>query len=378
MNDLLYIAAVVAPAAFNDVTLGNNISSFAMGGGYTSANVSGTITPTGFGYTASEGYDLATGLGTPNGLLLARALTTIAHAQYSYAESPGVLSGNGSGWESGITQNLIFQARAEGYTALNLTVGGSDQALYSPASDAYAWTSQFAQQSLQADFSADLVTTFDRQSQGALYQGVAVAGGDIAVSANGSAFGTPQVNLSNPYGFVDFTSTDGTASVAVARAVAVAQTVDQADDQTAVVRLRQNGMNESSLTFYKVDDYAGTIAGLAPGDAGYAAAAAARAYHTDTGTTAITGAGYGQYSQTEIVGVDSGDIIAMSLTSGGHTYWAFAQANEQVNGASVGHMWNYGLNTFGWEDLYGGGDRDFNDLVVQLDFTSATGHDWLV
>jgi hypothetical protein len=41
-------------------------------------------------------------------------------------------------------------------------------------------------------------------------------------------------------------------------------------------------------------------------------------------------------------------------------------------------MWNYGLNTVGWEDLYGGGDRDFNDLVVQLDFTSATGHDWLV
>jgi hypothetical protein len=40
----------------------------------------------------------------------------------------------------------------------------------------------------------------------------------------------------------------------------------------------------------------------------------------------------------------------------------------------VGHLWNCGLNTWGWEDTYGGGDRDYNDMVVQLDFTSAAGH----
>jgi len=55
-----------------------------------------------------------------------------------------------------------------------------------------------------------------------------------------------------------------------------------------------------------------------------------------------------------------------------------SQANEQVEGAGVGHLWNYGANTWGWEDLHGGGDRDFNDLIVQLDFTSASGHGWLV
>ena len=32
MNDLLYIASAIAPASFNDVTLGNNISSFVIGG----------------------------------------------------------------------------------------------------------------------------------------------------------------------------------------------------------------------------------------------------------------------------------------------------------------------------------------------------------
>ncbi len=144
------------------------------------------------------------------------------------------------------------------------------------------------------------------------------------------------------------------------------------------MRLRQNGMNDSAVTFYKVDDYAGTINGIAPGQTGYAAAAATRAYHTDTGATAISGAGYGQFSQAKLSDVDHGDLVAMSLSSGGHTYWGFSSANEKVNGVSVGHLWSYGLNTWGWEDQTGGGDADYNDLVVQLDFTSATGHDWLV
>jgi hypothetical protein len=43
----------------------------------------------------------------------------------------------------------------------------------------------------------------------------------------------------------------------------------------------------------------------------------------------------------------------------------------------VNHLWNYGLNTYGWEDTYGGGDQDYNDMTVQLDFTSAYGRGWL-
>ena len=35
-------------------------------------------------------------------------------------------------------------------------------------------------------------------------------------------------------------------------------------------------------------------------------------------------------------------------------------------------MINQGLNTWGWEDTFGRGDHDYNDLTVQLDFTSAT------
>jgi hypothetical protein len=77
--------------------------------------------------------------------------------------------------------------------------------------------------------------------------------------------------------------------------------------------------------------------------------------------------------------VNAGDLVAMQLTDNthGNSYLGFAQANETVNGAHVGHLWNYGLNTWGWEDTYGGGDHDYNDLIVGIDFTSTSGHGWL-
>jgi len=78
--------------------------------------------------------------------------------------------------------------------------------------------------------------------------------------------------------------------------------------------------------------------------------------------------------------IDAGDIVALKLvdTTQGMTYWAFSHANEMVNGQNVGHIWNYGLNTWDWEDTYRGGDHDYNDVVVNLDFTSAFGQAWLV
>jgi hypothetical protein len=68
----------------------------------------------------------------------------------------------------------------------------------------------------------------------------------------------------------------------------------------------------------------------------------------------------------------------MQLTNNthGNVYSGFVQANEMVNGQPVGHLWNYGLNTWGREYTYSDGDHD-DDLIVGLDFTSASGHGWL-
>ena len=380
MNDLLYIASAIAPASFNDVTIGNNTSSFlfATPGSYTTNDGNGTpfgVDPTNVGYYAGPGYDLTTGLGTPNGLLLARALTTIAHAQVSYSDSPDMLDSNGSGsWTSGVGQTLLFQTMSGYGASIALDLGASVINYQSGASGLYAWTNQLAQQSLQSDFDPALVRLFDKYGQGAVAQSFVASGDSVAVQIDGASADAIQGTLSSAFGFADFLTSNG--ALRVARPVAVAETAGGLDDQTAVVRVRQNGEDSNTLTFYKVDDYAGTINGLQPGQAGYIEAAQATTYQFAAGGTVLAGAGYGNYSQGTLVGVDSGDLIAMAMVNqtSGNLYWGFAQAN----GDGVGHLWNYGLNTWGWEDLYGGGDHDYNDMIVQLDFTSTAGQGLLV
>jgi uncharacterized protein DUF4114 len=219
---------------------------------------------------------------------------------------------------------------------------------------------------------------FDKQAQGTVAQSSLSSGDDLRVAIDAAEAHAVQGTLSSPFGFADFMSEDGV--VRVARPVAVAETTGGHDDQTAIVRLRQNGVDHLSLTFYRVDDLSGSIHGLHPGDAGYQAALQSRAYQTASGGTAIEGPGYGNFAQSTILHVNAGDLVAMQLAnkSTGDTYSAFAQANETVDGQHVGHLWNYGLNTWGWEDTRGGGDHDYNDLIVGIDFTSASGHGWLV
>jgi hypothetical protein len=221
------------------------------------------------------------------------------------------------------------------------------------------------------------VIMFDKQAQGGLAEAQVSSGEALSVSIGASQAQAIQAALSSPFGFADFLS--GDAALRVARPVAVAETADGHNDQTAIVRLRQDGQDNLSITFYRVDDLSGAINGLHPGDAGYQAAVQARAYQMTTGGTSIDGPGYGNYEQTGLGHVNAGDLVAMQLTNNthGNVYSGFAPANETVNGQPVGHLWNYGLNTWGWEDTYGGGDRDYNDMIVQLDFTSAAGHGWI-
>jgi hypothetical protein len=377
-NDLLYIAAVVAPASFNDILMGSNTNSFYDVPDktlYYNTNTGSYMIPTGDGYEAAPGYDLVTGLGTPNGELLARALTAIAHSQTSFSTSPDMLDADGSGgWTSGAHQGLLFQTMSSGGATVGVELGGSDFDYTSGASQAFAWTARLAGQSLQSDFDANLVRLFDKYGQGAVVDAIVDSGAGLSVALNGVAADAIQATLSNAFGFADF-MTDG-GVVRVARAVAVAETAGGDDNHMAVVRVRQNGQDNLAVTFYQADDLAGTVGGLKPGDAGYAVAAQAAAYQLATGGTSLNGPGYGNYAQNLLLDVDAGDFVAMMLVnrSHGQTYWAFSQANPD----GQGHLWNYGLNTWGWEDTLGGGDHDFNDMIVQLDFTSTAGNGWLI
>ncbi|MCC8429882.1 hypothetical protein LJ725_12955 [Reyranella aquatilis] len=374
MTDLLYLASVIAPGSFNDVTIGNNVSSYSLTG-----TDYGGINPTGYGYEAAAGYDLASGLGSPNGLILARTLSEIAHSQTYFSGTPDVVDAAPGGWTSGTTQTLLLQTVATADAAVTVDAGAASIDASSVAHASYAWTSQLAQQSLQAGFDGDLLALFDGQSQGSLTQAVVANGESLSITFNGSTAVAAQAGMSASFGFADFFS-DATNSVRLAQAVAVAETANAADDINVVVRMRQVAGADLSLMLYKVDDYNGTIGGLAPDQAGYAAAAAGRAYAVLGGGTTIAGPGDGNAGHAQITGVDAGDLIAMQLTNvtNGDTFWAFSQANEIVGGEHVAHLWNYGANTWGWEDLAGGGDRDFNDLIVQLDFTSTAGSGLLV
>ncbi len=378
MNDLLYAAAAIAPATFNDITIGSSTSSFFKGGGpYTTMDNSGaiiTITPTGHGYAAEEGYDLVTGLGTPNGTLLARALTWIAHSQTSFGSTPNVLQSDGhGGWLSGTDQSLLVQTSYDRASTLDIGIGGDNHAFASSGAMAFAWTSRMAGQSLQADFDPALVGLFDQQSQGGIWQFAAAENAPISVSADGTSGQASQAGLTSSFGFADYFANG--AAIRVAQAVAVAETVTAANDQVAIVRVRQGGQNDLALTFYRVDDQTGKIGGLAPGAAGYAEAAQARSYQLTEGGTILFGPGFGNYEEGHLAHVDAGDLVAMKLANQttGATYWAFAQANAD----GVQHLWNYGANTWGWEDTKDGGDHDYNDMVVQIDFTSAYGNGWL-
>jgi hypothetical protein len=389
-NDLLYIASVIAPGAFNDVQLGNNDNTYTMSTtgptGYYNNNT-GTnsffnngfyMTPTGQGEQATVGYDLVSGLGTPDGTLLVRALTTIAHHQVSFSTSPPLLdSDNHGGWTSGADQILILQATTPGADlGIDVLHGNQILGFASAEPGSYAWTSRLAQQSLQPDFDPALAVLFDKQAQGTATQIHLNNHESLAVSIGGSTAQAVQAALSNDFGFADFFS--GNEALRVARPVAIAETVGGQNDQLAVVRLRQVGVDNLSLTLYKVDDFSGKIGNLHPGDAGYQGAIDGRAYLTSSGFASMGGPGYGQFGEALIQHVNAGDLIAMRLTNNtsGAVFLGFTQGNETVGGQQVAHLMNYGSNTWGFEDTWGGGDHDFNDLIVQLDFTSAYGHHW--
>ena len=53
-----------------------------------------------------------------------------------------------------------------------------------------------------------------------------------------------------------------------------------------------------------------------------------------------------------------------SVSNTGKTYFAFAEANAD----GISHFREFGNGTIGLEDTYGGGDQDFDDLILGFDF----------
>ena len=125
------------------------------------------------------------------------------------------------------------------------------------------------------------------------------------------------------------------------------------------------------IAFYQVEDESGTLAsGLKPGDAGYAKEAI---------QNAVLSTRFKNQSDSSL-SVVGGKILAPVVVANG-TFENFLKQNPNNNANSDIHAYfNYlgantdkvdhfrllGDNKFGVEDMFGGGDRDYNDLIFQM------------
>ena len=126
--------------------------------------------------------------------------------------------------------------------------------------------------------------------------------------------------------------------------------------------VQSNGTLSSVGGFYQIIDNSGTVIdpvtgnSIAPGEAGYTEAAIA-------------------LSQTSGVQYTSNDTSVTAVLAGGALYAPFLQVDTQdtyfsflnENADGLDHVLVLGDNTFGFEDLLGGGDGDFNDLIVAVE-----------
>jgi len=118
---------------------------------------------------------------------------------------------------------------------------------------------------------------------------------------------------------------------------------------------------ENYSGFYAVDDATGRLGNLNPGDAGYAEAAISQRIDPNAGLP-----GGKLLAPFLIADSTPEEFLEKNPTNqqgqGPNAYFAYLGANPD----KVDHVRQLGDNTFGFEDLYGGGDLDYNDHIVQV------------
>lgn len=129
------------------------------------------------------------------------------------------------------------------------------------------------------------------------------------------------------------------------------------------VDLAREANLDSIVGFYRTLDAAGTviaadgITGLKPGDKGYAEAALQPFNRvSQLGDLSVADE---QKKTRYFTGLTGGSFLAPFAQVDGNTFFAFGKANSD----GINHFRVLGNNLFGLEDLLGGGDRDFDDLV---------------
>lgn len=127
----------------------------------------------------------------------------------------------------------------------------------------------------------------------------------------------------------------------------------------AAFTVQSDAFYKNRVGFYTVDDaFTGRVGTLLPGDAGYTQAAISRA------VVALDSASGSVVSNAQ--NLTGGTVLAPFLiANGAATYFAYIGANTD----KIDHIKLLGDNRFGFEDMAGGGDRDYNDVVLGIKFS---------
>jgi hypothetical protein len=144
-----------------------------------------------------------------------------------------------------------------------------------------------------------------------------------------------------------------------------------------VVDVTADAQYHNYAGFYRVEDLAGTVLdptngkSYHPGDSGYVSAALRRAQVANHGVeldkNGLAGDAYlqggGIYAPFVVANGRVNDVLnSQDPTVAPKVYFNYQAANAD----GIEHVRMLGTNKFGFEDMNGGGDRDFNDLVFQV------------
>lgn len=155
------------------------------------------------------------------------------------------------------------------------------------------------------------------------------------------------------------------------------QSVSSNQTVQATFSVQRSAGYDNHVSFYKIEDAQGTIisqtgAIFKPGNTGYLAAAIQN-----------------RLTNVDLLGVNGQTVVSRSNVQGGAIYAPLLISNDKpdsvnlnfsnvytaysaANADKTEHIRLLGNNTFGFEDVKaGGGDRDFNDLVVNLKVKSS-------
>ena len=124
--------------------------------------------------------------------------------------------------------------------------------------------------------------------------------------------------------------------------------------------------------FYRTLDASGTVLGadgitrVRPGDSSYAT----EALRSSNRIAQLDGLAVAdnQTTSRSFSGISGGTFLAPFAQVNGNTFFAYGAANTD----GISHFRSMGNNLFGLEDFLGGGDRDFDDLVIGVNFASIT------